>query len=829
MPIMRTLLAAMLVATPLAAQTGSVSGTVRDETGNAIPRVAVALRGSGLSTATDANGRFALSTVPAGDWVLEVRALGFAPVDSVIRVGASDGLNLSVTLTRRVLDLGSIVVEGASRRPEEVLEAPAAVAVAPREALRAAALTGETPQALREVPGVDVVQSDLFDYNINARGFNSTLNRSILVLVDGRDIAVPFLGSQEWAGVSFSPEDLEQVEFVRGPGSALYGANAFNGVVRITTPTSREALGTRLTTGGGSRDAFRADLRHGALLAGGRAAFRVSGGYSRALGWTESRTRFDATDFAAEYAPATSDSVIPPPPGYELAPLNGQAIDPTTGAASGEPDPVITYYGSGRVDVYGRRGTLTLDGGNAHIANEVFMTGIGRFQVGSATRPWMRAQYASDGVTASAWYSGRQAQQPQRLLSANQPVDDHSAIWQTEVQLRQAFGSTAHAILGGTARLQQVNTNGTLMEPQDDNRTDGYYALFGQLDVRPAERLRIIADARLDAGDLFRAQFSPRAAAIFRLGAEHALRLSISRAFLTPSQIEYFLSGTAGTQDLTLLEEGLRGSQLGPILAGVPDGTLFSNTSAVPVLVRGNRNLQPERILSLELGYKGHPLTPLFLTVDAFYSRRTDFVTSLLPATTWNPDYPLWTAPNEVGAAFQPVVAGAVRQALAGTLAQYALTRLPDGTTAIVLSYGNAGLAHDYGVETGASLWLARSLRLDASATWYGFDVQQQALGDTLVPNTPRLKGAVGLSYEGNQGLDLSVNVHGQERFAWRSGVYRGDIPAFEVMDVTAGWQLTPLIRLHATGINVTDKKHFEAFGGAVTGRRILGGVTATF
>ena len=819
----------VLGALPLQAQNGAILGIVRDEGNEPVARVAVHLTGTTLQDITDTEGRFHLAPVADGEHRLEVRALGYGPVDRAVTVSGGTQVVILVRVERRVFNLGAILVEGASRTPEEMLETPVAISVAPREALRAATLSGETPRALRQMPGVDVVQSDLFDYNINVRGFNSTLNRSLLVLVDGRDVAIPFLGSQEWAGLSFAPEDLEQIEFVRGPGSALYGANAFNGVVNITTPSAREAIGTRVTIGGGGRETFRADIRHGGQLRDGRLGYRVSAGYQRALGWSVSRTRYDGADFAAEYAPATADPVIAPPPGFEQRPVNGQSADPATGTASGDALPVVNYYGAGRADWYRGNGTFTLDGGMAHVENEIFMTGIGRFQVGAARRPWARARWESTGFMVSGWYSSRVALEPQRLLLNNQLVDDHSAIWQVETQITRMVGRQITLILGSSARVQQVNTNETLMEAADDDRTDGYYAAFTQLDWRLAPRLRLVTAARLDAGNLFDPQFSPRSALIWRVGAEHALRVTASRAFLTPSQIEYFLSGTATVQDLTPLEDGLRVSPLGAALAAVPQGTLFSNSSAVPVLVRGNRNLRPEGVLSVELGYKGRPLLPLFLTVDVFASRRTDFVTSLLPATGVNPEYAAWTAPAEIGPALQPVVEGAVRQALKGTLAQYGLTRLRDGTTAIVLSYGNAGLAEDYGLESGASLWLAESVRLDGSATWYRSRIKQQAAGDTLVPNTPTLKGAFGVSYQGANGVEFGVDARGQRSFEWRSGIYRGTIPAFATLDVNAAWQVHPLLRLHGIAMNVLGERHFEAYGGAVTGRRILGGLTATF
>src|SRR5918999_1124157 len=113
------------------------------------------------------------------------------------------------------------------------------------QTLQNTSITGQAPLALQTVPGVDVVQSGVNDFNVNARGFNSSLNRRVLTLQDRRDLAIAFLGSQEWNGLAQPLDDLGKVEMVRGPGSALYGANAFSGVVNITTPEAREVLGSK--------------------------------------------------------------------------------------------------------------------------------------------------------------------------------------------------------------------------------------------------------------------------------------------------------------------------------------------------------------------------------------------------------------------------------------------------------------------------------------------------------------------------------------------------------------------------------------------------------
>ena len=73
-------------------------------------------------------------------------------------------------------------------------------------------------------------------------------------------------------------EDIGRMEMVRGPGSALYGANAFSGVVNITTPTAREVVGTKLTLAGGELETFRGDFRHAGVFGGDRFGYRLNGG-----------------------------------------------------------------------------------------------------------------------------------------------------------------------------------------------------------------------------------------------------------------------------------------------------------------------------------------------------------------------------------------------------------------------------------------------------------------------------------------------------------------------------------------------------------------------
>src|SRR5688500_5778175 len=346
----------------VAQESGTVTGTVtRMGEGSALPSVSVEVKGTGQSTITGPDGKYTLRRVPTGPQVIVFRWLGYRPTETQATVEPGSTVTVDAALEPVAVALTEIVVEGASRAPERIVEAPAAISVVPQEVLQSTSITGQAPLALQAVPGADVVQSGVNDFNVNARGFNSSLNRRVLVLQDGRDLSIAFLGSQEWNGMTQPLEDVGRLEMVRGPGSALYGANAFSGVVNITTPTAREVLGTKVTLAGGELETFRGDVRHASVFGGDRFGFRVNAGYNRSDTYTRSRTLRNGTSIQQEYAPATDEPVAPT---IEVRPLNGQTTEPLTGAPLGERKPLQNVYGSARLDYYLNNGAvLSADGG----------------------------------------------------------------------------------------------------------------------------------------------------------------------------------------------------------------------------------------------------------------------------------------------------------------------------------------------------------------------------------------------------------------------------------------------------------------------------------
>jgi outer membrane receptor protein involved in Fe transport len=859
-------IAAFLLALPAIAaaqETGTVTGTAtRAADGGELSSVSVGIPAIGLSTITGTDGKYTLRRVPAGPQTIVFRWLGYRPTEVQVVVEPNATVTADAALEAVVISLGEIVVEGASRGPERIVEAPAAISVVPQEVLQNVAITGQAPMALQSVPGVDVVQSGVNDFNVNARGFNSSLNRRVLTLQDGRDLAIAFLGAQEWAGLTQPLDDLGRVEMVRGPGSALYGANAFSGVINITTPEAREVLGSRLTLAGGELETFRMDGRHAGLLADGRIGFRVNGGYNRSDTYSRSRTLRNGTSLQEEYGEATDE---PLPAVVEALPLNGQTADQVTGEVSGDRDPLRNVYGSARLDYYLDNGSvLSVDGGAARVENEIFVTGIGRVQVDEAIKPYARAALAADRYNIFGYWNSRTSLEPQLSLTSGLQIEERSDIFHVEGQNNWNFLSDrGRVVYGASYRNTKVNTSGTLMNLANDERSDDLYSAYGQVEYRITPQVRLVGAARFDDGNLIDGQFSPKGAIVFSPTEDHSFRFSVNRAFQTPNYSEWFLQVPVAPPTASTLETGIE-AYYAAVRANVPPPAIADLTisDSVPwdfspvatAFALGNSELEVERVTGWELGYKGTIGDQVYVTVDGYINRLSNFVTDLLPRV--NPAFAEYGLTDEVDIPAElaaldarlallglpaghplrspiPLLLGGYGQLQAGTQIQgvNALSTLSDGSRAVVLSYTNAGKVTERGIEIGLGYQFTPEVRGDVSFTGFSFDVDEaeQAAGDQLVPNTPSKKATFSLSYAGQQGFDGNVTLRLVDGQPWSAGIFQGYVPANELLNVSAGYRINNYVRIHATATNLLDQQRFQLFGGSVIGRRVLGGVTANF
>lgn len=185
---------------------------------------------------------------------------------------------LAMASTDQFLELSleslmDIEVTSVSKRSEKLSAAAASIFVLTGEELKRSGARN-FPEALRLVPGLFVARTDAHTWVVTARGFASTLADKLEVLLDGRSLYTPLFSGVFWEAQDTYFADVERIEVIRGPGAALWGANAVNGVINIVTKSSADTIGTQVQLAGGGNLESAVSARHGFNI-GDRAQARV--------------------------------------------------------------------------------------------------------------------------------------------------------------------------------------------------------------------------------------------------------------------------------------------------------------------------------------------------------------------------------------------------------------------------------------------------------------------------------------------------------------------------------------------------------------------------
>jgi len=731
----------LAVAIPSHAQVaaGTVSGTVADETGGVLPGATVTLTGPGTSktAVTGSDGAYRFTGVAAGSYKLTVSLSGFGVVTQDVTVGET-GVEVP-RLGLKLAGLGETVVVTASKVESTIANAPATMTVITSETL-ATSPSQNFGDLLRNVPGTNVIQMSARDFNITSRQSTSTLTTSQLVLLDGRTIYLDFFGLVLWDLIPNNPAEIKQIEVVRGPASAVWGANALTGVVNIITKSPREAAGTSasLTGGlfnrdGGSREGDGNGLAGGASLSINRApndriSFKLAGGYyysdpySRPTGQIpvipDPRLDNPICTVTTGITPIGLPGQIGTGPncvGGAFYPLDGSGAPGTAFENNGTSQPKF----DARLDQELSHGRLTYSAGWSG-SEGIVHTGIGPFDIQSGSyMAYGKVGYTRDALKVTAFGNFLDVEAPNLLLTDPATLEPVALNFKTqtfdlEVGHSTVVGGRHILSYGGNARRNNFDITLT-PNAEDRNEFGAYFQDEFHLD-----KFRFSVGGRVDKfGNIEDPVFSPRVTAMFKPTPDHSFRVSFNKAFRSPSAVNNFLD-----QNIFAPIPSINLTPLIPLLP--PPLAALVPTTPIRLIVKnvGNPDLKEESLTAYEISYTGtfNGKTSIGLAVYQNDSNDNINFTSVTPSATFPagiPPFDVYT-PTNSGECCAPV---GIHPVLYGALVQAHIPGFPLPRT--VSTYLNLGPLRQRGFEASIDHRFNHDFSLSAN---YSYQERPKAL-----------------------------------------------------------------------------------------------------
>src|SRR3569833_315994 len=208
-----------------------------------------------------------------GEWRAILAILLMPLLPAATRASSTNNVDLSEVPLEQLLNMDVTILRG----HDTLSKTPAAISVVTADDIhRSGAMN--IPEALRQVPGLEVAQLNSSEWAVSARGFNDEFANKLLVLQDGRTVYSPLFSGVFWDTPGSMMEDIDRIEVIRGPGSTAWGANAVNGVINVITKNARDTQGWLTSAGAGNIDQGFINARYGGQL-GSNVYYRVYGTY----------------------------------------------------------------------------------------------------------------------------------------------------------------------------------------------------------------------------------------------------------------------------------------------------------------------------------------------------------------------------------------------------------------------------------------------------------------------------------------------------------------------------------------------------------------------
>ena len=780
---------------------GAIRGRVLDgRTREPIPYARVVLRDEqghvAAGAATDTTGHYVIVSAPPGRYVLEASRIGYANanVPAVQVVGDS---TLTIDLSLSVMAAQSdVIVVSAARRLERAADSDVSATVVSADQVTQRA-EPTVFGSVRQVRGVDFFNAGLGQQQPNARGWPNAFTTNMLFLIDGRLATLPGLGTTLPGMVPVTQNDVAQIEVLTGAASALYGANAAQGVINVVTRDPLQYPGQAASLTVGDRNTLRYDVRLAGLVAS-------------TFGYKVSFESFQATDFSrqvkiAGLVPPDSAFDDPEPQVTTLStgatlywyPSVGRSVAFSTGFQESD---YVNLSVAGRIQVKGWHNAyqqLRAQWGNV-LGGSVFVQG-------NYTKNDAGESYYLDNMARSgqAQPGGQPPLTFERAMAGALFVDkgdrfDAEAQYTANIKARHFFTAgamwrEAHPYSGGTYLTDSVGGSGT--DAPVVIRETGAYLGYDNLSIK---NVRLTLVGRYDTHSDLDARFSPKASVSLTLPKGNSLRLSYNQAFNSPNTYLLYARspiGRAGTLPLVI-----RGNRLGWQFTPPVSGA-----AATPL-----QPLRPLEVRSVEVGWHGAPHRTLTTDATIYASTFTNYISRQ-------------TRINDPSR---------------GIFAIDPLTGLP--LREITFSYTNYGQLPVTGLDLLAEWTPNPRWQATASMSYQMPGEFSKALAGLDEPqiNAPahKYKGAVQWREWLRAGSSLELSAVSVREFFFQStpAYLQGTVPAYTVMDLTAGMPLPRRMlgadaRVQFNVSNLLDNQHIEIPGGATMGRWIRGSVSVNW
>ncbi len=666
----------------------------------------------------------------------------------------------------------TVVVSG-SRAAEKLANTPATMTVIGSAQIERAT-SQNFPELLRTVPGLNITQTSARDINVTSRAATGTLATGQLALLDGRSLYQDFFGFVMWDFLPVNLNEIKQIEVIRGPASAVWGANAVNGVINVITKSPREMQGTTATLGLGT--------------------FERANGESSGSLWYASGTHAAALNERWAFKLSAGGYVQDPlsrPTGF----IPGSPV--TRSAPSGTAYPAYKNTGTsqpkfdGRLDYDFEDGRKLSFTGGAAGTEGIMHTGIGPFDINSGSiMSYGRVNFSRRGLRVSGFMQALDGDAGNLLTRdpAGAPIRFAFKTKTSDLDVANVQTIAKRHVLsyGGNLRY---NTFDLSLAPNSGNRTE--FGVYAQDEIFLTDQFRLSVGGRGDRFDYLDSfVFSPRVALLVKPRPSHTFRMSYNRAYRSPSVINNFL-------DITIAER----------LTLAP-GLVYP----LPVKSIGNQGLTETSMNAYEVGYTG-VLAGHSVLSAAFYvnqAKNDIFFTEVRSAryTPANPP-PGWPLP--------PIV---ISLATGGA-----------GFPAL-FTYQNFGQTTQRGLELGLDTPLAHGVSVFANYSWQGkpkpkgFDISELNL-------PPKNRYNLGASLD-HRRLLANVSVSYSDSAFWQDVLddrYHGTTAAYTLVNAGLGVKWGARDRV-VTSIKATDlgnqEIHQHVFGDIIK-RQVVGELRVSF